>query len=267
MTQQFLAKPAPTPAHQGAWVALAIGNSRLHWGLFVGDRLRQTQHTPHLESGHPNHWQNLFPFFEDWLWQDGCPELWVASVVPAQTQLWQQYPNLNRIQLNDVPLKNLYPTFGLDRAIALWGAGMTYGWPILVLDGGTALTLTGADAEATLIGGAILPGLGLQLRSLHEGTAGLPLTALPTQLPERWAKETTTAIQSGILYTAIAGLISSITQWCETYPTSQIVFTGGDAQVLNTYFKEWEPQPEWLNRLAVDVNLGFQGIAALRKQR
>jgi type III pantothenate kinase len=158
--------------------------------LFAGDRLQQTQHTPHLEAL-PKTWQNFLPVFKGFPWKDSCPELWVASVVPAQTQLWLQYPNSNLVRLADVPLQNLYPTFGLDRAIALCGAGMTYGWPTLVLDGGTALTLTGADAEATFIGGAILPGLGLQLRSLHEGTAGLPLTELPAQLPEQWAKDTT----------------------------------------------------------------------------
>jgi type III pantothenate kinase len=261
MTQQFLAKPSPT----STWVALAIGNSRLHWGVFVGDRLQQTQNTPHLESILSN-WQSLLPVFEKFSWQDQPPELWLASVVPAQTEIWQTYPNLHYIQLADIPLQNIYPTFGLDRAITLWGAGHTYGWPTLVIDGGTALTLTGADAHASLVGGAILPGLRLQMRSLHEGTARLPLVELPATLPQRWATDTSTAMQSGILYTAIAGLSATITQWSETYPHSQIVLTGGDAQVIANYLRKWESQPPipWLNHLTVDPTLIFKGIAVLR---
>jgi type III pantothenate kinase len=162
----------------------------------------------------------------------------------------------------------MYSTLGLDRAIALYGAGTTYGWPILAIDGGTALTITGADATQVLIGGAILPGLGLQMRSLHEGTARLPLVALPTELPILWAKETETAIQSGIVWTAIAGLNAIIEQWCHSYPNSKVVLTGGDAMALNTYFKQWRSSysNQWSHLLKVDSHLVFRGLAALRKQ-
>jgi type III pantothenate kinase len=83
----------------------------------------------------------------------------LASVVPNQTALWQDYSNVHEITLDQVPLQGIYPTLGIDRALALWGAGETWGWPMLVIDAGTALTLTGADANRCLIGGAILPGL------------------------------------------------------------------------------------------------------------
>ena len=160
----------------------------------------------------------------------------------------------------------VYPTLGIDRALTLWGAGVTYGWPALVIDAGTALTLTGADATGTLVGGAILPGLGLQLRSLSQDTAALPALSLPAQLPDYWAKDTNTAIQSGVIYTVLTGLGQATMQWLNIYPNSALLLTGGDAAMLATYFQQWQSSSE-LSRLNVklitDSNLLFQGIAAL----
>jgi type III pantothenate kinase len=266
--------PMPSKDHSRSdfWVALMIGNSRLHWAVFAGDDLVQTWHTPHLQATLPQQWSDwlsLSPAFQYFVTLQSAtyPELWLASVVPAQTKIWQHYPHANFIQLTDIPLQQMYPTFGLDRAIALWGAGISYGWPILVIDGGTALTLTGADTAQTLIGGAILPGLGLQMRSLHEGTAGLPLVALPTELPTLWAKDTETAIQSGIVRTAISGLNTIIEDWCHNYPNSEIVLTGGDAMALKTYFNQWQSDHshQWIHFIKVDAHLVFRGLAALRK--
>jgi type III pantothenate kinase len=259
--------------YSDAWVALTIGNSRLHWAIFEGDNLVQTWHTPHLQPAMPTQWcdwLNLSPAFQSLATRSTAtyPELWLASVVPSQTEIWFRYPQANFIQLTDIPLQQMYPTFGLDRAISLYGAGATYGWPILVIDGGTALTLTGADVAQTLLGGAILPGLGLQMRSLHEGTAGLPCVELPTELPSLWAKDTETAMQSGVVWTAIAGLSTLIEQWCHHYPNSEIILTGGDAMALNTYFNQWRSSysNQWSHLLKVDSHLVFRGIAALRKQ-
>jgi type III pantothenate kinase len=250
------------------WIALAIGNSRLHWGLFCQNNLQQTCHTPHLNpSQNGADWQELCPYSDP-----GAPysELWVASVVPSQAQLWQHYPHVTLLDRADIPLQGMYPTFGLDRAIALWSAGTTYGWPTLVMDSGTALTFTAANAEGCLVGGAILPGLGLQLRSLQSQTANLPSVELPTQLPELWATNTDTAIQSGVVYGVIAGLTHRIEQWLTRYPKSQLILTGGDAEALITCLNRYHQPPNrpiWLHNLNLAPHLLLQGIAALRYKK
>jgi type III pantothenate kinase len=259
-----------------SWIALSVGNSRLHWGLFCHDQLQQICHTPHLNGDtflpsppqDGSSWRHIFPFLPP---ENLCPELWIASVVPHQTALWRHYPRVTILERSDIPLQEMYPTFGLDRAIALWQAGTTYGWPTLMIDGGTALTLTGADAVGRLVGGAILPGLELQRRSLYEQTAGLPLAEQPlAQLPAFWARDTEAAIQSGIVYGAIAGLTLRIEQWRSIYPSTQIVFTGGDANTLVGYLNLGHQalnSPKWLHCLTVDSNLIFRGIAALRSKK
>jgi type III pantothenate kinase len=260
-------------AENRSWLALMIGNSRLHWAWFDRSTLKQTWDTPHLSTEavarliqHRFDFNCCFPdvcfpgietfcpALEQSAAVDGdcaesncnCPiPLWIASVVPSQTQLWCSYSNLHLLTLEQIRLGNLYPTIGIDRALALSGAVHRYGSPVLVIDAGTALTLTGANAEAELVGGAILPGLRLQLHSLAQGTAALPslddrlaeLNRSP-QLPPRWASNTADAMLSGVIYTLLAGLTNFVQAWQQDYPTSSIVLTGGDSQLL---WHCWEP--------------------------
>jgi type III pantothenate kinase len=188
--------------------------------------------------------------------------LYLASVVPTQTALWQTYPTAQVITLDHLPLTGLYLTMGIDRALAVLGAGETFGYPVLVIDAGTALTLTGADGRQQLIGGAILPGLGLQLQSLARNTAALPTIQLPSQLPQRWARQTSIAIESGVIYTVLAGIRDFIEDWRGQFPNSQITLTGGDSALLLTYLQA--QYPEIAAQLIADPYLIFWGIRSVR---
>jgi type III pantothenate kinase len=307
--------------HQRHWIALVIGNSRLHWAWFTGEDLQYTWNTRHLSAN--DRWSDDFsndfsnPFRQDvsdrpllkvllhlfretspqrpdsntptpelldiltqYLHQDFLhPErsqipLWVASVVPSQTALWQAYSRMHLLTLADIPLQKMYSTFGIDRALAGWGAAQQYGLPVLVIDAGTALTFTGIDPTGQFVGGAILPGLGLQIRSLTDYTAALPKIE-PTfdrTLP-RWAQTTATAIHSGIVYTLIAGLEAFIADWVQTYPQSAVVITGGDGPVLFQYFQQSQQtilnhgiQQRFSERIIpvkFDANLVFWGMKAI----
>ncbi len=247
-----------------------VGNSRLHWGLFIDKTLYSIGDTFHLPESVI---QKLaqYPTLDNWLTVISLPNnlpiiphdpipLILASVVPNQTVLWQSYPNLRLITLEDVPLKQMYPTLGIDRALAIWGAGITWGFPTLVIDAGTALTFTGADNHQCLIGGAILPGLGLQLSSLGQKTGQLPLleTGLMISLPTRFAMNTSTAIQSGVVYTLLSGIKYFIEAWWQLFPQGQIVMTGGDSNLLKNYLQQ--QFPDIADRLIVDNKLIFQAI-------
>jgi type III pantothenate kinase len=231
------------------WLALAIGNSRLHWAWFSNDRIQTTWDTPHCDAA------TVKQMIADGLpsppevvdlprWRSDMP-LTIASVVPAQTQLWQAYPQAQVLQLADIPLSKVYPTLGIDRALALWGAIVTYGAPVLVIDGGTALTFTGADGDRHLVGGAILPGVRSLFLSLYRSTAELPQVESAAMLPDglrptgghRWATNTPDAIRSGIMHTVTAGVRDFVADWRERYPDSSIVFTGGDGEWLMGWWR------------------------------
>lgn len=252
---------------EGAWLALVIGNSRLHWALFQASALQRTWDTPQVDLTKAEAIAPLLAVGQippDLLPQDlalspGLP-LRMASVVPAQTDLWRHYPDFYAITLDDLPLRGCYPTLGVDRTLALVGAGDRLGFPALMIDAGTALTLTGADGDRHLIGGAILPGLGLQLRTLAHQTAALPHTLLPDDLPPRWATQTSAAMQSGIVYTVIAGVRDFLGDWLQHYPTSTLALTGGDGAALHRYLKAVDPALG--DRLHYDPRWIFWGMAA-----
>lgn len=237
------------------WLGLMIGNSRLHWAEFEGVKLLETWDTKHLTFE-----ENRETVLDSEL--INLPII-LASVVPEQTQFWQHYPNVEVITLEQIPLKNLYPTLGIDRALAVLGGGIKFGFPILVIDAGTALTFTGCDRNHCLVGGAILPGLGLQFSSLATGTSALPQTHFPEDIPQRWARETPGAIHSGIIYSLLAGIRDFIQAWCQDFPESKIVFTGGDAQILVTYLKVQFPFMD--TQIVVDPTVIFEGMLRVKK--
>lgn len=272
-----------------AWLALVIGNSRLHWAWFAGKTLQsaweidQNQVPITAIEATISQWaagnlpDAIFPrgIARDHLiqfchgsessldWQISQLPLYLASVVPAQTAIWQNYPLTQAILPAHLPLKGLYPTLGIDRALAVMGAGTQLGWPVLVIDAGTALTFTGGDANRELKGGAILPGLGLQLHSLAEHTAALPLVEMRNfpALPTRWARDTAEAIESGIVYTLLAGIRDFIRAWRQDYPDSAIAFTGGDSTTLLTYLQSQDP--ELVQSAIADPHLIFWGMSAV----
>ncbi|MDJ1181664.1 pantothenate kinase [Roseofilum casamattae] len=257
------------------WLALVMGNSRFHWGLCDRRSLLYRWDTPHLSPS------EIDRIASDWD-KGTVPEfllqelalnhhlstvtlatlpLVLSSVVPALTPLWTKYSQTRILTLADLPLNNTYLTLGIDRALAVVGAGEHWGWPVLVIDGGTALTLTGADRDRNLVGGAILPGLGLQIRALASQTGALPQISLSQPLPPRWSQNTEDAIASGIWYVLLSGLQDFIQNWHESYPDSAIIFTGGDGEILHERVQQAYPQLS--SYLHCDRDLVFRGYLAL----
>jgi type III pantothenate kinase len=249
------------------WIALAIGNSRYHWAWFLNTQLQSSWDTSYVGLDLFGSQSKLLPLdlrteIDRQQIDISKVSIYLISVVPSQTAIWQQLPQVRQITLVDIPLFNLYPTLGIDRALAIFGAGEIYGYPVLVIDGGTALTITGVDGDRHLIGGAILPGLKLQLSSLFTGTAALPEVKLPTQLPPRWSNNTNEAIASGILHTISDGIGGFIDDWERLYTHSQIILTGGDGEPMMGYLRSILPAA-MTDRIRFDRHLLFHGFRAI----
>ena len=249
------------------WLGLVIGNSRLHWAWFEDDILKEAWDTAHLSEEIDSlvSLSKILPDKYQEIATINSVNVYLASVVPSQTALWCNYPQMRQIKLQDIPLLNTYTTLGIDRALAVYGAGETYNYPCLVIDAGTALTFTGVDSNKALMGGAILPGLRSQLRALNRQTAALPQVSLPSKLPPRWALDTENAIASGIIYTLTAGIYSYTNDWLDKLPNSPIILTGGDSQPIFQYLQTLYPEIAQL--IIVDRNLIFWGLRACRSSQ
>lgn len=99
--------------------------------------------------------------------------------------------------------------------------------PIIIIDMGTATTMTVIDRSGNYIGGVILPGLKVSLDSLSSKTAQLPHISLDT--PRKViGKNTIDCMKSGIIYgnaSILDGMISRIE--AELGEKTTVIATGG----------------------------------------
>ncbi|CAB9525163.1 Type III pantothenate kinase [Seminavis robusta] len=84
-----------------------------------------------------------------------------------------------RLQSSDFFSKEqgAYEGMGIDRLANIKAASKFYPYPLMVIDGGTAMTYTGADAKGNIVGGGIYPGFAASFRALHDYTGALPFIA------------------------------------------------------------------------------------------
>ena len=116
---------------------------------------------------------------------------------------------------------------GSDLIVASVAAIHDYGAPLLIVDMGTATTITAIDKDGVYSGGCICPGLKISLEALTGRTAQLPGISLDE--PQRAiGKNTRDAMRSGIMFGAAAmldGLLDRMEQELGTPAT--VVATGG----------------------------------------
>lgn len=146
---------------------------------------------------------------------------------------------------------------GIDRVCAAAAAYEGVGGACAIASFGTAITVDCVNEQGVFLGGAILPGLALQARALHEGTAVLPEVQIePTGLV--FGTTTQEAICNGILFGA-AGALREIVERYATHLGGwpALIATGGNAELISR-------ECDFIDRVVPD--LCIRGIAlAYRK--
>lgn len=121
---------------------------------------------------------------------------------------------------------------GSDLIVDAVAAIAEYGAPLIIIDMGTATTVTVIDKERNYTGGAIIPGLRLASESLAKNTAQLPNISL--EAPKRVVgKNSIDSIKSGIVLgnaCCLDGFIDRI--WEEIGYETKVVATGGLARIV-----------------------------------
>lgn len=165
-------RPTPSPARHT--LVLNVGNTSLFGGVFAGARpatvfrlaLRDLARLPRRVRRRPD-------------------QAVVCSVVPALTprvrrllrRTWQLDAHvLTAASPHGLKIAYRQPrTLGPDRIAAALGARQLFPRRhVIVVDCGTATTVTALHRDGTLLGGAILPGVSLWADALAKRTALLP---------------------------------------------------------------------------------------------
>lgn len=113
-----------------------------------------------------------------------------------------------------------------------------YGSPLVIIDMGTATAFTVVNEKRQVIGGMILPGVGVALDSLTSRTSQLPKISLDP--PKKFiGSNTVDCMKSGVLYgnaCCIDGMIGRIREELSAAP--KVVATGGLAKRIIPYCRE-----------------------------
>lgn len=122
---------------------------------------------------------------------------------------------------------------GADRVVNNVSAVKKYGYPLIIIDFGTATTFNVIDDKSQFIGGVIAPGIKGSLDSLVNGTAKLPRVEIerPKQVI---GKNTVTNMQSGIFF-GFAGLVEYVVKKIKRelkLDNVKVVATGGFSEVI-----------------------------------
>lgn len=148
-----------------------------------------------------------------------------------------------------------YPEkLGSDLIVDAVAAMQAYPLPLIVIDMGTATTLSVIDRNKQYLGGIIMPGVGVSHDSLIARTAQLPKIALepPAHVI---GKNTVDCMKSGLLYGtagALDGLIARIQ--AELGESCTVIATGGLASVI---------VPLCHNQMILDDDLLLKGLMVL----
>lgn len=132
----------------------------------------------------------------------------ISSVNREKAELFESfvgcYLNFKILKANDLIYKQTFidtsqlQGIGNDRLLGLMGARFYCDPPIMTIDCGTATTINLLNSDSVCIGGAILPGIFTQFRSLTENTSALKKIKLK-HVESFFGKNTNDAISSGIL--------------------------------------------------------------------
>lgn len=200
--------------------------------------------------------------------QVGPESLLLSSVAPAEktnsfVDLCRRQLGLEVRQLRSSAesngIRNGYRNpakLGVDRWLAIIGACHHYGTPVVIMDIGTATTLDAVDRQGQHLGGLILPGPELMLRSLGTDTA----MRVPSEFgrDQREAStgqqrgvgpgmDTDSALLGGVLAAQVGALnqfMRRVSENMESKP--ELVLTGGAAGGILDYFERSPIIDPWL---------------------
>ena len=219
-------------------LTLDIGNTAVKWATFEGHSL--------VESGE---WRT-----ENGEWKEEnieramvCASGDMEKVQPLLDSFSFQFSIFNSSTPLPIRLDYKTPeTLGADRVADACGAVALHpGEACLVIDAGTCITVDFVDASGTYHGGAIMPGLGMNLQALHTFTAKLPLINIQeVRTAPVLGRSTEESIVAGTLGATLLALAGFVALYKEKAPGLHVLLTGGDAQrLMASGSNGWEHVP------------------------
>jgi type III pantothenate kinase len=150
---------------------------------------------------------------------------------------------------------------GMDRVLAALGAREHSGAPCVAVAAGTAITVDLVDPAGRFAGGAIMPGLRVAGRALHEQTALLPEVRVEGVPEDGPGADTRSALARGVYWACAGGVLAVVHSYLRGLggAATPVVCTGSDAPLLIPALADLA--------LTHDPLLVFRGMSAALRDR
>lgn len=250
-------------------LAIDIGNTNVTLGIYREEKFILTARLATEQGRTSDQYaidiKNVLSLYgEDYRQIEGCI---ISSVVPsvgdAISRAINNLCNIKSMVLGPglktgLNIKIDNPAqLGADLAAGAVGALAKYPMPCIVIDMGTATTISVLGKNGEMLGGAIAAGVRLTLKALFENTAQLP--AINIEAPDGViGKNTVDCMKSGLVFGAasmIDGLIERMEK--EQGKMASIVATGGLSKEIIRHCKY---------DIIYDENLLLDGLMTIYKK-
>lgn len=225
-------------------IAIDLGNTACTIGIYDGDKLHHRFFTTSDLNRTSVEYRLIFESFietTNYRFQD-CEAIVFSSVVPPLTPIIKEA----MLDLCDVPFLSVGKKIktglalhvdnpsevGSDLVAAGVGGVAKYGFPLVIVDMGTATKIIAIDASGAFVGVTIAPGLMVSFNALIGRASQLADVELAIP-PYVIGRNTIDALSSGLLHghaSLVKGLTDAVAR--ELKVDKQVVLTGGYAQVL-----------------------------------
>jgi type III pantothenate kinase len=127
----------------------------------------------------------------------------------------------------------------------------------VIIGVGTAITIDLVSPAGAFLGGAILPGIGISARAMHDFTDRLPLVTMEelADPPPPLGTSTVEAMRSGLYWGAVGGMKELVARLSESHcgcggssESPQVFLTGGAAPVVAQFL---DPQATYVPSLVL----------------
>lgn len=225
-------------------MTIDVGNTTIQLGVFSGDQLISDWRFSTMKEKTSDEIGCIFlsAFSAKNISADNIKGIAISCVVPS---LINRFRDMCSKYFKCIPIeiepgcKNYLPTkypkpeqIGADRIVNAVAACEKYGYPLIIIDFGTATTFCAISSKGEFMGGCIVPGIGISLETLVQSAERL--SHVSWERPKTIiAKNTNDAIRSGI-YFGYASLVDGIVQRMkkELGDDPKIVATGGWSSVI-----------------------------------
>lgn len=228
---------------QNKILAIDVGNTNIHWCYMDEGKIQgEYNRNKHTEL-------SLLP------WENIKNQKYPVVIAGAlqhmndavKTIAGDYKVNLVEITIiNQTIIKNTYPTLGIDRVCSLAAALKSFTnltVPVVVIDFGTATTISACDQNWNFLGGMIKTGCEIELKAISSKTLSLPHVELAKEQKITKLSPLSRNTEDAILHGVIIGQLGSIERYLnlfkkEVHPEPKVVFTGGNAPIISRFFEQ-----------------------------